>query len=117
MKKLLVIMVLPMMGCASAMNYPAEQELSVKTNPSGGVCTLTNEKGSWTVQTPGTVTIIRSADPVKLNCVKGSMKGRDNNWSLPYGAGWMSGALGPIGASTDSSVGRKYSDEITVELK
>lgn len=59
-------------GCASIVDG-SSQSLSVKTiaegaEISGAQCTLNNNKGTWFVTTPGTVTVHRSYDAMNIKC-------------------------------------------------
>lgn len=61
-------------GCASIVSGQ-NQSLSVETlqagKPlSGANCKLVNDKGSWFVTTPGSVTVRRSGDALNLRCEK-----------------------------------------------
>jgi len=85
---------LALAGCASApaeLITDGEEDLMVETNQwvaptgmlgfgtataptlrilEGARCTLSNDKGSWTVATPGTARIRLSSQPLKVECVK-----------------------------------------------
>lgn len=59
-------------GCASIVDG-STQSLSVKTvagstDVAGAQCSLTNDKGTWYVTTPGSVTIHGSYDPLNVQC-------------------------------------------------
>ncbi|MBZ4210222.1 MAG: hypothetical protein LAD29_03760 [Rhodoferax sp.] len=65
-------------GCASIVSGQ-NQSLSVETlhagKPlSGASCKLDNDKGSWFVTTPGSVTVRRSGDALNLRCEKEGME-------------------------------------------
>ena len=46
------------------------QPINVATNVSNAKCTLTNEKGSWTVQTPGSAVVTNSRENLSVRCEK-----------------------------------------------
>lgn len=61
-------------GCASIVGGTT-QTLSVETisngiQLAGAQCTLKNDKGTWFVNTPGTVTLHRSYDALNANCTR-----------------------------------------------
>jgi hypothetical protein len=73
MKSLCVIVaVVGLGGCASIIDG-SSQSLSSKTvaagsDVAGSQCSLTNDKGTWFVTTPGTVTVHRSYDALNVKC-------------------------------------------------
>ena len=69
-------------GCASIVSG-TNQSVSVVTHSASGepftgaTCSLVNDKGSWYVTTPGSVTVHRSYGPLAVDCTKeGSEPGR-----------------------------------------
>ena len=46
------------------------QPVSVSSNVSGANCTLTNEKGSWSLRTPGSVVVTNSRENLAVRCEK-----------------------------------------------
>ena len=62
-------------GCASIVSGTT-QSLSVETRSSEGVpvvgasCKMTNDKGTWFTNTPGSVALHRSADDLTVTCSK-----------------------------------------------
>ena len=103
-------------GCASIINGQ-DQTLGVNTaNESGAKCTLTNERGEWTLNsTPGRITVQRSTSPLRIVCTKGCKTGTVTVESSTKG---MAIAGGLIGAAVDCSTGAAYDypDEVTVPL-
>jgi hypothetical protein len=101
-------------GCASIVSGQ-NQSLSVTTknngaDVSGAKCSLSNDKGSWFVTTPGSVTVRRSFNDLAVNCafdglepgismVKSSTKG------MAFGNILFGGI---IGAGVDMSTGAAY---------
>ena len=71
MKKLLAILVLGLMlvGCASTMSGN-QQNINVVTNVTGANCSLSNDKGNWSVQTPGSALITNSRLNLSARCTK-----------------------------------------------
>ena len=80
MKKFLMLAAAPslliMQGCASIISG-STQSLSVTAHQTSGApvmgayCTLVNEKGTWFVTTPGSVSVHRAYDPLSVTCNKG----------------------------------------------
>jgi hypothetical protein len=102
-------------GCASIVSGH-NQPLSVTTQGQGGAdvagakCTLSNDKGTWYVTTPGSVTVHRSFNDLSVNCahdafdpgvttVKSATKG------MAFGNILFGGI---IGAGVDMSSGAAY---------
>jgi len=61
-------------GCATVTGGTT-QRVSVKTQKdatevAGANCALSNSKGSWTVTTPGTVSVHRAKDDLNIHCTK-----------------------------------------------
>ena len=56
-------------GCASTMSGN-NQPVNVVTNVNGAKCTLANEKGSWSVQTPGSAVVTNSRENLSVRCEK-----------------------------------------------
>ena len=71
MKKFLTILVLGLLlvGCASTMSGN-QQNVTVVTNVTGAVCSLSNDQGSWSVQTPGSTLITNSRLNLSARCTK-----------------------------------------------
>ena len=56
-------------GCSTIVSdKTATIDVQAPGCPPGTVCTLTHKKGSWTVQPPGTVTIPKSDDTLRVSC-------------------------------------------------
>ena len=75
MRTRLIITILPIVGlsaCASIVDG-SNQSISVKTisgtnDIAGARCALTNDKGTWYVTSPGSVTVHRSYDTLNVKC-------------------------------------------------
>lgn len=116
MKRILTILAasVGLTGCA-AMLDGSTQNILVRTVAGQAdlpnvSCTLTNNKGSWVVVTPGTVNIHRSYDPVNVICTMpgyaangGSVESTTKD--LVYGNAVFGGALG---AAIDMGNGDAY---------
>ncbi len=105
---------LTLSGCASIVDG-SSQSLSVKTTSDGtdvadAQCTLTNNKGTWYLRTPGTVTVHRSYDDLNVACRKPGYVA--NVGSVPSSTRGMAfGNIlfgGLIGAGVDMSTGAAY---------
>jgi hypothetical protein len=69
---ILLVPLLGLAGCATAFDG-WKQTIAVKTMSAdryveGATCTLSNGSGTWTVQTPGFVTVHRSYDDLNIKC-------------------------------------------------
>src|SRR5260370_39517607 len=69
-----VLGLLSLTGCASMVGG-SSQVISVETRKgpdvvSGAACKLTNNKGTWFLTTPGTVTVHRAYDDLSIKCEK-----------------------------------------------
>ena len=58
-----------LLSCASTMSGN-NQPVNISTNVSGAKCTLTNEKGSWSVLTPGSAVVTNSRENLSVRCEK-----------------------------------------------
>jgi hypothetical protein len=125
MKKLFLTTVcsaLLMTGCASIVNGQ-NQSVSVSTTPAyGATCTLENNKGKWYIpSTPGSVTIHRSYNDLKINCEKKGYR-RTLKTVASSTKGMAFGNVvfgGVIGAGVDMANGSAYDypTDISVPLE
>ena len=76
MKKLLAIIVLGLLwsGNANSVISIGSEKLLIITDQSGAHCVLTNNKGSWSVLTPGIVKVKRSKKKLNIVCNKEGYK-------------------------------------------
>ena len=56
-------------GCASTMSGNT-QPVTISSNVNGARCILTNEKGSWSLQTPGSAVVTNSRENLSVRCEK-----------------------------------------------
>ncbi len=101
-------------GCASIVSG-ANQSLSVDSLSKGtkvaqATCTLTNNKGTWFVTTPGTVTVHRSYDDLSVKCEKdglqpGMLAVKSSTKGMAFGNILLGGV---IGAGVDAGTGAAY---------
>lgn len=111
-------------ACASVMDpsASAHQAIQVNSTPPGAACTLSNDKGTYNLTTPGSITIAKTDWPgllgnqLVVSCSKGALKGDDHFSSLPRGFGWFSVAGGGASAFADLQTGYGYPDVITIPL-
>ena len=102
-------------GC-STITVSEAQSVMVTTHAGSGAiveqaeCSLTNDKGAWSVKTPGAVKVTRSAEDLQLECSRdGHPKGLAKAISRAHGG--MFGNIifgGGIGAIIDHSQGTGY---------
>jgi len=111
-------------GCASIVNG-TNQPLSVETRlkgtqVSGANCKLVNDKGTWFVTSPGSVTVHRSAEDLNIKCEKDSVQPgaaavKSSTKGMAFGNILFGG---PIGAGVDIANGSAfdYPSLIQVEM-
>lgn len=100
-------------GCAS-ITGSKNQPISVKTHTQNNEirdarCTLTNDKGEWFTQTPGSVVVQKSTQNLLVVCHKDAYKGSSSFESKSNGGVWgniLTGGL--IGYAVDSSTGAGF---------
>ena len=102
-------------GCASITSTKL-QPVSVTTACDGelindATCTLANDKGSWFVKTPGSVTISKSYGDLSVECKRGdAIRGSQTFQSKNEGAVWgniLAGGI--IGYAVDANTGAGFS--------
>jgi hypothetical protein len=114
MALLTVIPLITLSGCASIVNGQT-QVLSVKTLIQGAEiakadCTMLNNKGTWYVTTPGTVSVHRSFQDLHVTCKKdgvdpGTVTVKSSTKAMAYGNILFGGV---IGAGVDAGTGAAY---------
>lgn len=110
----ILLSVLFLSGCASIVSG-STQSLSVDSFNKGSkisqaTCTLTNNKGTWFVSTPGTVSVHRSYDPLTVKCEKdglepGILTVKSSTKGMAFGNILFGGV---IGAGVDMGTGAAY---------
>jgi len=110
-----VVGTLSMTGCASVVNGHT-QSVSVTTRDrgeavSGAQCTLINDKGTWYVTSPGSVSVQRSFDALLVDCKlvglpNGTAAATSGTTAAVFGNILVGGV---IGASIDIATGAAYS--------
>jgi len=94
-------------GCASIIKGTS-QSIAITSPPADGAeCTLTSGQGSWSLITPGVVTVERSKEDIQARCVK---PGYDDGVAMiPSNfEGWTVGNLvfgGIVGVGVDAATG------------
>lgn len=111
-------------GCASIVDG-SNQSLSVKTSSAegdvaGASCQLTNDKGTWFVRTPGTVTVHRSYDALNIRCKHNGYHTaiqvtKSFTKSMAFGNVLFGGVIG-VGVDMSTGAAYDYPDLITVEM-
>lgn len=125
MKKLLFLssslLSLLITGCAS-ITTGQNQSVSVSTTPVGGAtCSLENNKGKWYIpSTPGSVTVHRSYNDLKINCEKKgyrkSMKSiASSTKAMAFGNVLFGGVIG-AGVDVASGAAYDYPTDILVAI-
>lgn len=112
-------------GCASITSEKT-QSLAVTTRSEDGnlvekaKCFLENDKGNWQVETPGSVTVRRSAEDIVVKCQKEGMPDGIGR-GISRAAGGMWGNIvfgGGVGAIIDHSngTGYNYPNDLAVKM-
>jgi hypothetical protein len=96
-----------MSGCSTIIKGTS-QSIAISTPPvTGANCTLTSSQGSWSVSTPGAVTVERSKEDIQARCAKEGYE--DAVAMIPSNfEGWTVGNLvfgGLIGVGVDAATG------------
>lgn len=104
-------------GCASIVNGTSES-VSVQTSPEEGAkCSLTNNKGQWFVSdTPGSVTVHRSYQPLTVDCQKDGYANAETKVESKT-KGMLFGNVvfgGVIGAGVDAGDGAAYDYPVNI---
>lgn len=110
----LFLALIALTSCASIVDG-SNQSLSVETishgrEVAGANCTLKNDKGTWFVSTPGTVTVHRSYDDLNVKCTDAGYEpalitSASSTKGMAFG-NILFGGL--IGAGIDMSTGAAY---------
>lgn len=110
-------------GCASVVDG-STQPIYVTTTPeTGATCICSNERGKWTVSTPGTVIVKKSESVLEIHCRKPGYKdGTAYAAGKETAAGLIGNALPYIGllnAITDASTGAAltYPGSYTIDMQ
>ena len=120
MKKFLRILITGLMlaGCASTMSGN-QQNVTITSNVAGANCSLSNDKGNWSVQTPGSALITNSRLNLSARCTKSGYQ--DAVVSIPSvhkdSATWGNVVLGGgIGYIWDRKSGAAFIYPSTINL-
>lgn len=125
MKKLLIACLAgsTLIGCASITGTTG-QSVSIETlekngkSVAGASCELTNSKGKWFINTPGTVAIRRSNDDMSILCKKDGLDpGLATVVSDTKGMMWGNILVGGgIGALVDHNTGAAYEYPVLIQI-
>jgi len=119
MKKTLLLVAVMMLGALSTgcatITTGQNQSLSVETKHkgtavAGAACKLANDKGTWFVTTPGSVTVNRAYGDLAVNCTHdkfpaGIMTVKSSTKAMAFGNILVGGV---IGAAVDVGTGSAY---------
>lgn len=114
--KIMFLAIFPLLpvGCASIVSG-VNQSVTVEARQDSksindAQCELTNNKGSWYVKTPGSVTVHRSYGPLKIKCTKEKVEsGIATVHSKTKGMAFGNIIFGGIiGAGVDMKTGAAY---------
>ena len=107
-------------GCATVMN-DAHQQINFKApgcKGKGAACTVSNKRGLWHVDLPGTAMVRRSDDVLKIECEDSN--GNKHQEAVPsrlqgkFYAGALILDLGIVDSITDKH--REYPAEVVIDL-
>lgn len=120
----LAALLLPLViGCASVTGSREQQtQISTTCNGvqiSGATCTVVNDKGSWTTNTPGSVNLTKSYEDISVRCTFADSQGAAVMSSKSNGGVWGNILIGGgIGYLVDRSTGAgfNYPTSINVPL-
>lgn len=111
-------------GCASIVNG-SNQSLSVEARDQGkmvknATCKLTNDKGTWYVDTPGSVTVHRSYDDLAIRCEKSAYEPglatvKSSTKAMMFGNILFGGIIGGA-VDAGTGAGYDYPSLITVQM-
>ncbi len=121
----LVFAAVALQGCASIVSGTT-QPLSVETRGADGVniaaasCKLSNDKGKWFVNTPGSVSVSRSFNDMIVDCSKekfgpGVAVVKSSTKAMAAGNILFGGLIG-VGVDMASGAAYDYPNIITVEM-
>jgi hypothetical protein len=111
-------------GCASIVgghNQPVSVETKYKgENVAGAQCKLENDKGSWNVTTPGSVTVRRSIADMLVSCTKegtppGSAKVKSSTKPMAFGNILFGGIIG-VGVDVATGAAYDYPSLMALEM-
>lgn len=121
MKQLIAIASLIGLSACASIADGKSQTLSVTSDPSEAKCSLTNDKGVWYVpETPGSVTVNRSVQDIRVECKKAAESGAASVASTTKGMAFGNILFGGIvGVAIDRSNGSgfDYPPQIHVPMK
>jgi hypothetical protein len=109
-------------GCASVTEGSTQPVFVTTTPETGATCTCTNDRGSWSLVTPGTVVIKKSESVLAIHCSKSGWKDGTEYASGRISTSGMIGMalpyVGLLNAAVDASTGAatKYPEAFTVQM-
>lgn len=110
-------------GCASIVNgtnQPLSVETRLKGQPVAGAnCKLVNDKGTWFVTSPGSITVHRSKEDMSVKCEKdGIVPGIGAVQSSTKGMAFGNILFGgPIGAGVDIANGSAFDYPSLIQIE
>ena len=111
-------------GCATATSmYGVEGTHMVKAVdcPAGTKCTLTNKKGTWMVDPPGVVAVLKSDDTLHVRCSGPdgvvATAALDPETSRTTFENFIHGGMYGVILDANTDAHRKYSSTITVRCR
>lgn len=121
----LIVLLAALAGCASVSDTPVEQQVLVVPTCHGQTvqarCTLTNSKGVWQLNAPGSVVVQRDMFSLQVMCRAPFFgNGAAEMWSAPnskmFGNVFLGGVLGAgVDAATGSGLG--YANTVHVPIR
>lgn len=112
------MLVFGLSGCASIVSG-SNQSISVDTpGCEGAACQLTNDKGTWYVKSPGSVTVSRAYGPLSVACNKEGFGRATTSVNSSTKAMAFGNIIfgGIIGAGVDIGTGAAYDYPVTISV-
>jgi hypothetical protein len=112
------------LGCAS-ITTGSSQKVSIQTSMgtwmlAGASCTLSNSKGSWTVTSPGTISVPRAYGDMNVVCEKPGIStgvtAIKSNMAVPTAGNALIGGIVGFGLDVGTGAAFKYPSKITVQM-
>ncbi len=115
----LIFIFLLLTGCATIVEG-TKQKVTVTTIPTKSTCTLSNEKGKWSIKsTPGAATVARSSHALVVTCRKKGYKAITRHVSPQFNGGMIGNVVfgGIIGAGVDAADDATYSYSPVIKIR
>lgn len=106
----LIALVIALSGCATIVKGTT-QSISIKTPPvDGAKCTLVNSEGTWFLTSPGTVTVHKTKNDLKVDCVMEGYESATATIAPTFNKTTFANVIagGLVGVAVDAASGANY---------